>query len=345
MAMHFLVKHKLLLLHLSFWVLFASYRLFDYTRYIPFDIAVYYLGVPLFFNLIISYLHYFLIFPLLIEKKKYLKYTIWLIVSLIVLAFCRFTADTYFLMPRTPDQAYYSTIHISRVLSVLWDFMTFLIFTGMIKFTVDWFRVEDEKKQLKNEKLTAELNYLKSQINPHFLFNTLHNLNYLVQSRKEEASEVIIKLSNIMRYMIYDANHLSVSLSKEIKYMKDYINLERIRLNKPFKLTFNEEIKSESILIAPLLLIPFLENAFKHGVSDKAEDCWILVELGYVDGILMYKVANSKISVPSVKEKSGFGLENLKKRLTLHYPNKHNLSILDQDKEFRIELKVNLNND
>lgn len=342
--MRILIKYKLLFLHLSFWFLFIFYRLFDYTRYLPFETAIYYLGVPLFFNLLISYLHYFLIFPLLIEKK-YLKYTIWLLVTLLVVALLRFTADTFFLMPRTPDQAYYSTIHFSRVLSVLWDFMTFLVFTGMIKFTVDWFRVENEKRQLENEKLTAELNYLKSQINPHFLFNTLHNLNYLVQRGRDEASEVIIKLSNIMRYMIYDANHHSVSIHKEIKYMKDYINLERIRLNKPFELFFNEEIDSDNIEIAPLILIPFLENAFKHGVSDKVEGCRISVDLRYKESILIYRVANTRLNLPFKKEKSGFGLENLKKRLTLHYPNKHVLSIDEQEEEYIIELSIDLKND
>lgn len=265
--------------------------------------------------------------------------------TLAVTAFFRFTADAYFLVPIASDQAYYSTIHFSRVLSVLWDFMTFLVFTGMIKFTADWFRVENEKRQLENEKLTAELNYLKSQINPHFLFNTLHNLNYLVQSKREEASEVIIKLSNIMRYMIYDANHHSVSIHKEIKYMQDYINLERIRLNKPFELSFSEEIDSDNAEIAPLILIPFLENAFKHGVSDKAENCWISVDLRYKESILNYRVANSRLTFPFTKEKSGFGLENLKKRLILHYPNKHALSINEQEEEFIIELNIDLKND
>jgi len=262
-----------------------------------------------------------------------------------VVAYVRFTADTYLLMPKTPDQSYYETIHFSRALSVLWDFMTFLVFTGMIKFTVDWFRVENEKRQLENEKLMAELNYLKSQINPHFLFNTLHNLNYLVQSSREEASEVIIELSNIMRYMIYDANQHSVPIHKEIKYMKDYINLERIRLNKPFEIDFREEINSKNVEIAPLILIPFLENAFKHGVSDKAEKSWISVDLGYQNGILNYKVANSILESVSSKEKSGFGLENLKKRLILHYPDRHNLSIDELEEEFKIELQIDLNDD
>ncbi len=223
--------------------------------------------------------------------------------------------------------------------------MTFLVFTGMIKFTVDWFRVENEKKQLENEKLTAELNYLKSQINPHFLFNTLHNLNYLVQKGKDQASEVIIRLSNIMRYMIYDANHHSVSIHKEVKYMKDYINLERIRLNKPFELSFHEEVDNDKVEIAPLILIPFLENAFKHGVSDREDNCRVSVELKYQASMLNYRVANTKLNLPHRKEKSGFGLGNLKKRLTLHYPNKHTLLTNEVDEEYIIELSINLKND
>tara|TARA_R110000868_G_scaffold306734_4_gene568158 strand:- start:27635 stop:28417 length:783 start_codon:yes stop_codon:yes gene_type:complete len=257
----------------------------------------------------------------------------------------RFIADSYFMMPLSQDQEYYSTIHFPRVISVLWGFMTFIIFTGMIKFTSDWFRIENEKKQLENEKLNAELNYLKAQINPHFLFNTLHNLNYLVQSKKEEASKTIIRLSNIMRYMIYEAKKNLVSIKKEIQYMEDYIELECIRLNNPLDITFNTNGNNENTQIAPLILLTFLENAFKHGVNDSAPNCWISVDL-FLDGEnLIYSVGNSIIDTRSNTEKSGFGLKNVKKRLELHYPENHELLITKFEHRFDIKLTINLKND
>ncbi|MGD1961709.1 MAG: sensor histidine kinase, partial [Fulvivirga sp.] len=333
----------LLILHLSFWLLFVSYRLFDFTRYLPFEMAVFLIGVPLVFNVLISYIHYFWLLPILIQKKEVLKYVLLLILLIIVMSGLRFTADVEFLKPISRDEEYYSSIHFARVLSVVWDFMTFLIFTGMIKFTVDWFYMENRRKQLENEKLNAELNYLKSQINPHFLFNTLHNLNYLTLSKRNEASDVIIRLSNIMRYMIYDASKATVPIKKEIEYMKDYIELERIRLNRSFELTFNVDAHADNLQIAPLMLITFLENAFKHGVSDKESGCWITLDLDYTKGMLHYRVSNSRLRPDGPKAKSGFGLKNLEDRLRLQYPENHQLSISENDQEFVIDLTIRLN--
>ncbi|MEM6362273.1 MAG: histidine kinase [Bacteroidota bacterium] len=305
--------------------------------------AVFLIGVPLVFNVLISYIHYFWLLPILIQKKEVLKYVLLLILLIIVMSGLRFTADVEFLKPISRDEEYYSSIHFARVLSVVWDFLTFLIFTGMIKFTVDWFYVENRRKQLENEKLNAELNYLKSQINPHFLFNTLHNLNYLTLSKKNEASDVIIRLSNIMRYMIYDASKATVPVKKEIEYMKDYIELERIRLNRSFKLTFNVDAETDNLQIAPLMLITFLENAFKHGVSDKESGCWITLDLGYENSVLHYRVRNSKLRAHQQRDKSGFGLKNLEERLKLQYPENHQLRISENDEEFAIDLKIELN--
>ncbi|MBO6522870.1 MAG: histidine kinase [Balneolaceae bacterium] len=333
-----MAKNRLLILHISFWAIFVFYRLFDYTRYIPLETAVNFLAVPLIFNILASYLHYFFVLPYLIQTQEYVKYFTFLVLTLIVVMGFRFIADNYFMAPFSQDQEYYASIHFPRVLSVLWGFLTFIIFTGMIKFTSDWFRIENEKKQLENEKLTAELNYLKAQINPHFLFNTLHNLNYLVQGKKDEAAQIIIRLSNIMRYMIYDANQTIVPITKEIQYMQDYIELERIRLNNPLDISFNISGNYEQTKIAPLILITFLENAFKHGVSDEAENCWIKVDLQQKKEILTYSVSNSKIEKTSSSERSGFGLGNLEKRLKLHYPEKHQLLISESEHSYNIKL-------
>lgn len=340
-----MAKKRLVILHVSFWTLFVFYRLFDYSQYIPIETAVNFLGVPLVFNFLISYLHYFFILPFLIQKKNYWRYVLFLILALIGTMALRFIADWFFMMPYNQDQEYYASIHLPRILSVLWGFMTFIIFTGMIKFTSDWFRIENEKKQLENEKLNAELNYLKAQINPHFLFNTLHNLNYLVQGKKDEAPQTIIRLSNIMRYMIYDANENMVPIVKEIQYMKDYIELERIRLNNPFEISFQTTGNYNHTQIAPLILITFLENAFKHGVSDKEQNCWISVNLHQEKNILTYTIGNSKIVTQNNTERSGFGLENVRKRLELQYQKSHELFITESEQRFDIKLTISLSND
>jgi len=342
LMLRFWSKYKLLLLHISFWVIFLSYRLFDLTRYLTIEKTLIFFGVPTAFSFIISYVHYFFILPQLLNRKNALKYFALLIPTILVFMVLRFTADHYIIDPISPDQTYYKTLHLARVLSVLWSFLSFMVFTSMIKLVVNWFDLENNRKQLENEKLTAELNYLKAQINPHFLFNTLHNLNYLVFSKSDSASDVIIKLSTIMRYMIYEANKAEVSISKEIQYMKDYIELERIRLNNKITVNFDIEPNASDVKIAPLLLITSLENAFKHGISDKHPDGWINLYLRYDQSKLIYTVKNPIFPDRKPHDPSGFGLNNLKKRLKLRYPDKHKLNIRKENNVFEISLTVDL---
>ncbi|MCX2745332.1 histidine kinase [Mangrovivirga sp. M17] len=340
--MRLIIKHKVLLLHIIFWGLFISYQLYDYTRYLSFDKAALFLLYPMSFNFAISYVHYFFVLPYLLKKNKLLKYIGLTLLLFLIFGAIRIAFDEYTVAKASPDPAYYEQIHVARILSILWGFISFMVFTSMIKLTANWYDLESKRKQLQNEKLTAELNHLKAQINPHFLFNTLHNLNYLTLRKSDEASGVIIKLSNIMRYMIYEANKENVPIYNEINYMKDYIDLEKIRLNKNFKLDLNTSGLDKNITIAPLLLITFLENAFKHGVSDRANNCWIKIKIEAYNNALTYTVANSKVKISNNQNASGFGLDNLKKRLALQYPDSHKLSISQNEDEFKTKLTLNL---
>ena len=174
-----------------------------------------------------------------------------LLIILLAVIFCgRVLTENLVYTQFTTNEEYFKTLKLSRIISTVWDTLTFIVFTGMIRFVLEWFELENKRKQLENEKLNAELNYLKSQINPHFLFNTLHNLNSLVYVGAKNANDVIIKLSNIMRYMIYESGKERVPLSSEIAYMNDYIHLESIRLNNSFKLDFKITGQVEQVVIA-----------------------------------------------------------------------------------------------
>lgn len=339
-----LFRNRVLLLHLSFWVLYFSYRVYDIQEYTGFQRAFIYAGLPTAFNLIASYTHYIFIFPILFQNRNWKKYTGLLIILLAVIFCSRILTENLVYTQFTTNEEYFKTLKLSRIISTVWDTLTFIVFTGMIRFVLEWFELENKRKQLENEKLNAELNYLKSQINPHFLFNTLHNLNSLVYAGAKNANDVIIKLSNIMRYMIYESGKERVPLSSEIAYMNDYIHLESIRLNNSFKLDFKITGPVEQVAIAPLVLITFLENAFKHGVSDREPDCWIEVRL-LVDTnhALHFHVANKKIQrANQPKLKSGFGLVNVKKRLELSYPEKHTLRVNDTETTYSIDLTLPL---
>lgn len=337
----FVNRNKVFLLHLSFWILYFSYRVYDIAGYLGLKKTLFYVSIPTTFNIVASYVHYFLILPGWIQRKNIIRYTIQLLLLLVLVLTLRIITENYAFANVITNESYYKTLKAARIVSTLWDTLSFLIFTGMIRFTLEWFDLENKKRQLENEKLVAELNYLKAQINPHFLFNTLHNLNYLVYSGSKRSTEVIIKLSNIMRYMIYDANRERVSLKKEIEYMNDYILLESIRLNESFKIAFDIQGNIQEQEIAPLIMITFLENAFKHGVSDQEKDCWISVTLHVMEKQIVYSVSNKKIDQRvNTKLKSGFGLDNVKKRLNLSYPNAHTLDIVDKDDVYQVNLTL-----
>lgn len=340
-AKPFLNRHKVLMLHVAFWLMYLSYRTFDVQKYMGLRLALIFVLLSVILRMIASYTHYFFILPAWLRNKRSVQYGLKLTLLVAVVAAVRLYTETRLMAWFDFEPMYYQVITTSRVIGIIWDTLTFVLFIGMIRFTTDWFDLENKKKQLENEKLIAELNYLKARINPHFLFNTLHNLNYLVYAGSKNATDVIIKLSNIMRYMIYDASKDHVPLKKEIEYMNDYIHLESIRLNQSFTLNFDISGNINEIEIAPLILITFLENAFKHGVSDQAADCWININLAVSENSIHYRVANRKVGQGTAQRlKSGFGLENVKKRLLLSYPGKHELRITEQNDTFETELTL-----
>jgi sensor histidine kinase YesM len=335
----FYVRYRTLLLHISFWVLYAVYRFFDFLDFGGADTWVYVL-LPLSFYITTCYIHYFLVLPLWIQKKKVWLYILCVVVLIVVNAFSKVVVEMKVYSALKPDFEFFQSIHTMSIVTGMWNTASFLLFTGMLRFTIDRFDLENKRKQLENEKLVAELNYLKAQINPHFLFNTLHNLNYLVYSGSKNATDVIIKLSNIMRYMIYEASKEKVQLVHELNYIRDYIHLESIRLNNAFKLTFEVDGNVQQIEISPLIFITLVENAFKHGVRDSVSDCWVKINLLVSDSVISFWVENKKLPVTTLEQPSGFGLENLRKRLSLTYPESHLLTIKETDTTYRINVTL-----
>ncbi len=335
------LSNRIFWLNATFWLLFFSYKFYDFTSFMEPKEAFARIGVPMFFHLVLSYAHYFFILPGLLRNKRLIPYLTRLIPAIAVVMCVQVLTENQVLAPYARTD-YFTGFSWSRFVSTLWDQMSFMIFTGMIKFVVDWFELENKKKHLENEKLNAELNYLKAQINPHFLFNTLHNLNYLALSKNDQASEVIVKLSNIMRYMIYEAGKSQVSVKAELDYIADYLDLEKIRLNRQADLHMDIHNVDGQLPIAPLVLIPFIENAFKHGMSDR-EGGWVKIKLSSAEDQLHLVVENSVLKKQSADPlNSGFGLKNIRQRLQLAYEGKHELMIEPDAEQFRVELKLDL---
>ncbi|WP_374363132.1 sensor histidine kinase [Cloacibacterium sp.] len=198
---------------------------------------------------------------------------------------------------------------------------------------------ETQKKlaEIHKEKTDAELKFLKTQINPHFLFNTLNNIYGLSLKKSDETPEIILKLSKIMRYNIFDSAKDKVSILKEIENIQDFIDIQKIR-HKAVNVVFNHFIDNSSQEISPLILLHFVENAFKHGASESRFDSFIKIDLRLENQILIYEVENSKEqNVP--KDSTKIGLNNIRRQLELLYT-KHNLSIVDSENLYFVTLKI-----
>ncbi|WP_121809513.1 sensor histidine kinase [Mucilaginibacter kameinonensis] len=212
-------------------------------------------------------------------------------------------------------------------------------------FLKEWARNELARNQLQAYQLSTEIKFLKSQINPHFLFNTLNNLFSMAQEKgNDELADGISKLSGMMRYMIYDSNAGGVPLSKEIAYLEDCITLNKLRYaDDEVSVLFDHPAQTGNITIAPMLFIPFVENAFKHGVAiGHTSDIYIAIL--FSDNRLIFTCTNPKYAAVKKMEdeKSGIGLENVKRRLDLLYPDRHNLQINEDEGKYIVKLEIDL---
>lgn len=212
-----------------------------------------------------------------------------------------------------------------------------------IKITNEWFRAEKQKKEMENEKLHSELAFLKSQVNPHFLFNILNNICSLARKKSDDTENAIIQLSRIMRYMLYDSKDEKVSLEKEVEYLQNYIELQRLRISESVSISFTIEGNIQGKMVEPMLLIPFVENAFKHGVS-YLDESHIGILLKIDDGVLHFRVENnrSKKSDDPVQLESGIGLKNVLRRLDLLYPATHSIILDDTGAKYIVNLDISL---
>ncbi|MCB0493898.1 MAG: sensor histidine kinase, partial [Cyclobacteriaceae bacterium] len=197
------------------------------------------------------------------------------------------------------------------------------------------------EQTLQKEKADAELKFLKAQVSPHFLFNTLNNIYSLARKKSSLTAESIMKLSKLLRFMLYDAANQHILLTDELKLIEDYIELEKLRYNDRLKVTFIREIDNPSQRIAPLLLIHFVENAFKHGAGESRFDIKIQIEIKLTQSVLTARFYNTKGEIPKQDQDSNIGLHNLRRQLELLYPT-HRLEINNQADQFIVELTIPL---
>jgi len=265
-------------------------------------------------------------------------YFVLLLVIIIAGTFIRLRVEKVFVNENFPELA---RIPVHRIGFVAGTIVVLLLISTAYRLMVDHFSAQDQKREIMKEKADAELKFLKTQINPHFLFNTLNNLYALAYSGSEHTAPGIMALSQMMRYLLYETGQEMVRLKRELDFVLNYIELEKLRLenSNSIKIDFDED--HPEMMIAPLIFIPFIENSFKHSrIIDDAE-AWIEISIKTGNGKILFNCSNS---IPQKQVKmdmnGGVGLENITKRLQLIYPGRHSIRIINESNQFNVELEI-----
>ena len=283
--------------------------------------------------------------PQFLFKKRVLLFTILtlavMVVCGIILLFDQYLVTKYVLNLYVESPVYLNRF---KALSAMVDINTVLIIPLVIKIVEHGYRNLQRSELLEKEKLETELKYLKAQIHPHFFFNTLNNLYSLVLRKSDKAPDVVLMLSELMRYVLYDSNVPKVSLEKELKHIGNYINLEKLRLPQNAEIRFEVTGNTLAMAIEPMLLTPIIENCFKHVNTTSDSKCWIHISINVEHSQLLLIAENSMDEQPDTAEeqRQGVGLRNVERRLELLYPNRYELKAISDGFSYLCKLKLQL---
>jgi len=295
-----------------------------------------------FYGLIV-YFNLFYLIPNYLTKKQFLNYCGLLIATTVIITPLKMVVLFLFYGATGVVEAQQQLLQ-----NMNWQFMgTFVVASAstIFKIITDWARHLREKQELQTQTMQSELRFLKSQINPHFLFNTLNNLYALTLKKSDKAPEIVIKLSEMMRYMLYECNEKRVLLRKEVNYIRNYLDLEQLRQGKNVDINFEVQGNVSDQKIAPLMFIPFLENSFKHGLNNHISQGFVNIYLDVDDKHIHFYIENSKpenLPLQDHRRSGGIGLVNVRRRLNLLYPDQYTLEIEDKPNSYAVNLMIDL---
>lgn len=295
-----------------------------------FALSINYVGLFIFIN---SFL-----FPKFYEKGKVIAFTILVMIGILVVGYIEeLIVERFFYQPSS--QEYPIANPGSVFVQVGVPTSIFIVLKFLIYFRDKQLLIN----KLEKEKSESQLLFLKSQINPHILFNNLNNIYSLSEQNDPRTSDTILKLSDLMRYVIYESSEDVVRLSQELNYLRDYIGLLKIQIEGRGKVELNISGNYQGYTIAPLLLVPFVENCFKHSMDSQVNNIIISVDIRIKDNRLFFETVNSFSSIDKNDlSPSGIGLKNTKERLSLHYKNKHTLTVNTDDDLYKVKLEIDL---
>lgn len=312
------------------------------TDFEDYDFDLNEMAITAYYMLLVSINNFGLI-PKFLSKGRYILYMVLVLGTLFLFSFVDDTLIEY-LFEGDEDLGF----SLSGGVQVSFLRMgTFLLIFGGFKLIWDHQERTNKISVLEKERVQNELKFLKSQINPHVIFNHLNSIYYYTLEKSDKVPKMILKLSDLMRYTLYEANEEFVSLEKEIEYIRSFISLEKIRFEDQGSITFEVEGRTDNHRIAPLLLIPFIENSFKHSRQASPEKVLISIKIMIDDKRLDFTVINNRSEDERMDDSdpSGIGLQNVKKRLQLIYPEMHSLLIKNTAEFFIVHLEINLNDE
>ena len=286
------------------------------------------------------YLTNYLLIPRLLYKKRYL----WFASTFIGIILFSSIIKMYILGRLQNNPALYNwsgDIKARLYDNILPHF--FLIIAGAaVKLMLDYGKLQQRMAETAKEKAEAELNFLKSQINPHFVFNSLNSVYFLINKDNADARGALHKFSEMLRYQLYEVNDDKIPIEKEIQYLKDYMDLQQLRKDEKYAVQLNCAPDVKGFSIEPLLLIPFVENAFKHISHYNDETNFVKVDMLRLNNVFIFTIHNSKEGLRTTEQHGGIGLNNVKRRLELLYPGSHELKIEKTENSFTVQLNLQL---
>ena len=330
-------KFQLLLIHVVFWIMLVLPPfLFRYNtpsnRFTEY--SLYRILISNAFLAIIFYINAFYFFPSIFKKKGIWIYLIVIVATVFgIWFFSQYLDDNLFPTRRKWGRSIFPNI-ISYV---------FIIgISCSYRIIIDHLKLQKDNKEKETENLKTELSFLRSQISPHFMFNVLNNLVSLARKKSDKMESALLQLSSLLRYMLYEGNQDRISLSQEVKYLQGYIDLQKLRFGDDVAIEFNVKGEVDDFKLEPMLLIPFVENAFKHGMGT-IQDPSIRIEMEVIDNKLLFRVENEIPPIGESKDaSSGIGLANTTRRLDLLYHNLYDLKISQKNQKYLVELKLEM---
>jgi len=284
----------------------------------------------------------YIFIPFLLKKEKYIFFVFAFVLNMAVFIQLNIWFFNYFIDYIFPDYYFISYHSLSQLITF---FGVFLVSTTLVKLTEDWIyfnKNQNQKLKEENQNIQNQLLHLRSQINPHFLFNSLNVIYSLALEENEETTKSIVQLSDILRYVIYDSNTERVLLKNEIILLKNYIEFQKFRHQVSDKIKFTYDVVDDNYLIYPMLLLPLVENSYKHGVMGDIENTFINLSISQDNNTFIFYIENNlnEEILDYDKEHSGLGIENIKNNLNIIYPDKHLFEMKKTETKFSVSLKI-----